>query len=175
MAGRVLQSFHLNSLRIPVSFSGLSLSLSLQPRVFVVLDFGCSSVMEPYMFPECLICQVHPSGYPLRRGSLFCVCLAIPATAAVPGLSFTLTYSCPTGCSETDTQELQREAGHSLSSPTFNSQAAAAADGLWRLNHSAHGSYCGPPIVKFKRSSIGSRLNWCSERHLPYMNCIGDG
>ncbi|KAK5865697.1 hypothetical protein PBY51_019946 [Eleginops maclovinus] len=67
--------------------------------------------MEPYLFPECLICQVHAFGFQLRRESLFCVCLAIPETAAVPGLSCTLPYSCPAGCSETDTQELQMELG----------------------------------------------------------------
>ncbi|MEQ2231218.1 hypothetical protein ILYODFUR_037263 [Ilyodon furcidens] len=105
--------------------------------------------MVPYLFPECLICQVHAFGYSLRRASLFCVCLAIPATAAVPSLLCALTYSCPTGCSEADNQELQRDAGHSLSSPRFNSQAEAA-DGLWRLNHQAHGGYCALPIVKFK-------------------------
>lgn len=116
----------------------------------VVVDLRGLSVMEPYLFPECLICQVHAFGYPLRRGSLFYVCLAIPVTAAIPSLLCTLTYSCPTGCSETDTQELQREAGHSLSSLRFNSQAAVAADGLWRLNHQAHGSYCALLIVKFK-------------------------
>jgi len=43
-------------------------------------------------------------------------------TGAVPGLLCTLPYSCPTGCRERDTQELQRDAGHSLSSPRFNSQ-----------------------------------------------------
>lgn len=40
--------------------------------------------MEPHLFPECVICQVRAFGYPLRRASLFCVCLAIPATAACP-------------------------------------------------------------------------------------------
>lgn len=117
VAGRVLQPHHFNSLKIFLFVGSLSLSLSLCRVVcsVVVVDFGCLSVMEPYLFPECLICQVHAFGYPLRRGSLFCVCLAIPVTAAVPGLLCTLTYSCPTGCSETDTHELQREAGHSLS------------------------------------------------------------
>lgn len=133
VAGRVLQSHHFNSLRFFFLFLFLGSLCSLV--CLVVVDLGCLSVMEPYLFPECLICQVHAFGYPLRRGSLFCVCLAIPVTAAVPGLLCTLTYSCPTGCSETDTHELQREAGHSLSSRRFNSQAAAAADGPWRLNY----------------------------------------
>lgn len=134
VAGRVLQSHHLNSLRVLFLFLLVGSFCRLVCLV-VVVDFRCLSVMEPYLFPECLICQVHAFGYPLRRGSLFCVCLAIPVTTAVPGLLCTLPYSCPTGCRETGTHELQREAGHSLSSPRFNSQAAAAADGLWRLNH----------------------------------------
>lgn len=40
--------------------------------------------MEPRLFPECVICQVRAFGCTLRRPSLFCVCLAIPATAACP-------------------------------------------------------------------------------------------
>lgn len=80
-----------------------------------------------------------------------CVCPAIPLSAAVPGLLCTLTYSCPTGWSETDTHELQRSAWTlPLFSRRFDSQAAASADGLWRLNHSAHGCYCQLLFVKFK-------------------------
>lgn len=113
MAGRVLQSHYFNSsIYIYIYnfyffiffFCYFFIFVSPLYRVvcLVVVDFWWLSVMEPYLFPECLICQVHAFGYPLRRGSLFCICLAIPVIAAVPGLLCTLTYSCPTGCSETD-------------------------------------------------------------------------
>lgn len=132
--------------------------------------------MEPYLFPECLICQVHAFGYPLRRGSLFCICLAIPVTAAVPGLLCTLTYSCPTGCSETDWHPWASEGSWALPllsqiQLTGNSHSRWAVEikplGTWQLLWAA---YC-----EIQRSSIGSRPNWCSEPHLPYMNSVGEG
>lgn len=68
-----------------------------------------------------------------------------------PASRTTLTYSCPTGCSETDWHARASEGGRALPPlPLSNSLGAAAADGLWRLDHLAHGSNCGPPIVKFK-------------------------
>lgn len=70
----------------------------------------------------------------------------------VPGLSCTLTYSCPTGCTETDWHPRASEGSRALPllPPRSSSLGAAAADGLWRLNHLAHGGYCGLPIVKCK-------------------------
>lgn len=50
----------------------------------VVVGYWWPSLMEPHLFPECVICQVRAFGCTLRRPSLFCVCLAIPATAAWP-------------------------------------------------------------------------------------------
>lgn len=67
-------------------------------------------MMEPYLFPECLICQVHAFGFPLRRESLFCVCLAIPETAAVPGSRAHYHTAVPQDVVR-QTQELQRERG----------------------------------------------------------------
>lgn len=147
-SSKIIYSVSVHFPHPPLIFSFI-LGLSLQILLFIwlLLVWG-AHLMEPYLFPECLICQVHAFGYQLRRGSLFCFCLAIPVTAAVPSLLCTLTYSCLTGCSETDTQELQREAGHSLFSSRFNSQAEAAADGRWRLNHQAHGCFCMLPFVK---------------------------
>ena len=109
---------------------------------------------------------------PTEKGVLVLRLPGNPRDRCCPRLSCTLPYSCPAGCSETD-PGASEGAGHSLSSRRFSAQAAAPADGLWRLNHEAHGSYCGLPIVKFKGSSMGSRLNWCGEPRLPYMNCWG--
>lgn len=64
---------------------------------------------------------------------------------------------------QTDIHELQREAGPSVFSPKFISLAAAAADGLWRLNRQAHGGYCGLPLLNLKVVyRVKAELVWCA-------------
>lgn len=138
------------------------------------------TVMEPHLFPECVICQVHAFGCPLRRGSLFCVipgnptdcCFPPPPQSPLSSLC-AFTYSCPTGCSETDWHPQASEGrGPLLSSTTLGSMAAATADGLWRLNHQAHGSYWGLAIVKFKGRLLGHGWIAVMRPNPPSMNLV---
>lgn len=140
------------------------------------VDGWCPTVMAPYLFPECVICQVHAFGCPLRRGSLFCIipgnpsdcCCPLPPKTPLSSLC-AFTYSCPTGCSETGWHPRASEGrGALLSSTTFGSMAAATADGRWRLNHQAHGDYCGLAIVKFKGRWVMAELLWCVLTHRPW-------
>lgn len=132
----------------------LNVAIFSSPHFCELSEQSCACHCCWWLMPDCdgalfvsWMCNLPSSCCPLRRGSLFCVipgnpsdCCPPPNPRIPPSRLCTFTYSCPTGCSETDRHPLASE-GRGALPLLYQNQLDGSSHSRWAMEIKPPGTW----------------------------------